>query len=141
MPRQKRFSFGDFLLRWGAAVVLVFATYNPAGFSFLSWLLTTSMSEDLPFKVLAGIVLAVGYIIFLRATMRSIGPVGIALAAGFLAAIIWVAVDFGLLDPSNPTILMWIALFIFAWVMAIGLSWSHVRRRLSGQYDIDDVDE
>ena len=26
-------------------------------------------------------------------------------------------------------------------ILAIGLSWSHVRRRLSGQVDVDDVDE
>jgi len=26
-------------------------------------------------------------------------------------------------------------------VLTAGVSWSHVRRRLSGQYDIDDVDQ
>jgi hypothetical protein len=26
-------------------------------------------------------------------------------------------------------------------VLATGMSWSHIRRRLSGQADVDDVDE
>jgi len=30
---------------------------------------------------------------------------------------------------------------VAATILAIGLSWSHVRRRLSGQTDVDDVDE
>jgi Family of unknown function (DUF6524) len=30
---------------------------------------------------------------------------------------------------------------VVATILAIGMSWSHVRRRLSGQADVDDVDE
>jgi len=26
-------------------------------------------------------------------------------------------------------------------ILAVGMSWSHIRRRLSGQADMDDVDE
>ena len=99
------------------------------------------MGGQLPYKAVAGIVLLVGYIIYLRATLRSIGPIGIIIAASFIGALVWVTIDLGIVDPANPTILMWIGLFILAWVMAIGLSWSHVRRRVSGQADMDDVDD
>ena len=37
--------------------------------------------------------------------------------------------------------LAWVALVAIATVMAVGLSWSHVRRRVSGQLDVDDVEE
>jgi hypothetical protein len=34
----------------------------------------------------------------------------------------------------------WIVLLVFAIILAIGLSWSHMRRRLTGQADVDEVD-
>jgi hypothetical protein len=36
---------------------------------------------------------------------------------------------------------VWLALFALSFVLGIGLSWSHVRRALSGQADMDDVDQ
>jgi hypothetical protein len=35
----------------------------------------------------------------------------------------------------------WAAILAASLVMGVGMSWSHVRRRLSGQYDMDDVDQ
>jgi hypothetical protein len=35
----------------------------------------------------------------------------------------------------------WIVLFATSGILAVGMSWSHVRRRLSGQVDTDDVDQ
>lgn len=50
-------------------------------------------------------------------------------------------IDYGYLDPRESTIMGWIVLVVIASILAIGLSWSHVRRRVSGQADVDDVDE
>jgi uncharacterized membrane protein (GlpM family) len=47
--------------------------------------------ESLPLKVLAGILLLILYLIYLRATWCSIGPIGVSLAAALLATLIWVA--------------------------------------------------
>ena len=137
---QKTFDAGSFLIRWIVALVLVFATFNPTDYSYYRWV-SAGFQEDLALKALAGIVLLILYVIYLRATWRSIGPVGMALAAALMAALIWVSVDYGLLDLNNPTLLTWILLGLFATVLAIGISWSHVRRRVTGQADIDDVDE
>ncbi len=64
-----------------------------------------------------------------------------ALAAAFTAALIWVLVDFGIVDVEGGNTLQWIVLATIAFILGIGLSWSHVRRLLSGQADVDDVDE
>jgi len=56
-------------------------------------------------------------------------------------ALIWVLVDYGFLHLDNPTQNLWLGLVALSLVLGIGLSWSHVRRRLSGQSDMDDVDE
>ena len=63
------------------------------------------------------------------------------LAIIVFGALIWALVDIGLLDLHGGTALSWVLLVLFATVMAVGLSWSHIRRRVSGQLDADDVDE
>jgi hypothetical protein len=138
---QASFSAGGFLLRWAFALALVIVTFNPTRWSYASWLLADPPGDRLPLKALAGIVLLILYVIFLRATWRSIGPVGLVLAALFFAAALWVLIDYGWLDPRAAGLMTWITLVVVATVLAIGMSWSHVRRRLSGQADVDDVDE
>ena len=90
--------------------------------------------------VLAGITLIIGYAIYIRSTLRSIGVFGILLAGAFTAALIWVLIDFGILDVDSGDALQWVVLTAIAVVLGVGLSWSHVRRLLSGQSDVDDVD-
>ena len=129
-----------FLLRWLFALVLVAATYNPTPYNFTQWAMTNGQ-EQLSITVLAGLVLLVGYIIYLRATLRSIGPFGMILILALVGALLWVAFDFGVLDLQNRTLTVWIGIFALSLVLGIGLSWSIVRRKLSGQADVDDVEE
>lgn len=131
---------GGFLVRWGFAFLLLAATYNPTEYNFTTWVLANGR-ETMSVAVLGGLVLLVGYIIYMRATMRSIGVIGMALVLGLVGALLWVAFDMGWISFENPTANTWIALVALSLVLGIGLSWSHVRRRLSGQADMDDVDE
>ena len=120
------------------ALLLVLLTYNPTSFNYVTWALE-QYQFNLSIVVLNGLILLIGYIIFLRATFRSIGPFGILLAAALMGAILWVLADNGLFDPKNSTLVTWVGLIAIAFVLAIGLSWSHIRRRISGQSDMDDV--
>jgi len=129
-----------FLLRWVFAFVLLAATYNPTPYNFVVWS-AENFDTRLSLVVLSAIVLLIGYIIYLRATLRSIGLFGMVLVLALAGALIWVAYDFDLLSLDNPTFLTWLGLFVLSIVLAIGLSWSIVRRKLSGQTDVDDVDE
>ena len=99
------------------------------------------MGESLSLVVLAGLVLMIGYIIYLRATLRSIGAFGMLLILALAGALLWVAYDFGLLSLSSPTQMTWIAIGAMSLVLGVGLSWSHIRRQLSGQSDMDDISE
>ena len=129
-----------FLLRWLFAFALVAVTYNPTDYNFVRWAATDGQNQ-LSVTVLAGLVLLVGYIIYLRATLRSIGAFGMLLILALVGALLWVAYDFGLLDLQNRALTMWIGIVALSLVLGIGLSWSIVRRKLSGQADVDDVDE
>jgi hypothetical protein len=90
---------------------------------------------------LLGLLLIIGYIIYVRATLRSIGGVGMALILAIVGAALWVLYDVGLLTLSNTSVNIWLGLLALSLVLGVGLSWSHVRRRLSGQADMDDVDD
>ncbi len=129
-----------FVIRWVFAFVLLAATYNPTNWNFVRWSMN-NYETNLSLTVLFGLVLLVGYIIYLRATLRSIGIFGMILVLAVVGTLLWVLYDQGMINLDNPTVNTWIAVFTLSVVLAIGLSWSIVRRRLTGQADMDDVDE
>ena len=57
------------------------------------------------------------------------------------AAIVWLLIDMGWLSLDSVTAMSWILIVLLSAILAVGMSWSHIRRRLSGQVDADDVDE
>lgn len=134
------FSWPNFLIRWAAALILVFATFNPTSYSYYAWV-TDPVSGQWPLKALAGVLIVIAFVVFLRATWRSIGPIGLVLAVAFFGALVWVLIDFGLIVPGQGQQMTYIVLVVMASVLAIGMSWSHVRRRAAGQVDADDVDQ
>ncbi|MFT5346206.1 MAG: hypothetical protein ACI9KS_001611 [Sulfitobacter sp.] len=131
----------DFGMRWAFAFVLLVATYNPTNWNYSRWALETWSDGSKPLIVFFGLLLLVGYIIYFRATLRSIGPFGMLLVAALVGSLVWVLYDFGLLNLENRSAQVWLGIFALSIVLGIGLSWSIVRRKLSGQYDMDDVDE
>jgi hypothetical protein len=134
------FDFTSFFGRLIAALLLVYATYNPSGYSYFHWLNNSLPAFD-PLAALAGVVLLIGWVIFIRATIRSMGVLGVTLAVAFFGTLLWLVIDQGWLSVDNTRVITYIALFLLGAVLATGMSWSHIRRRLTGQIDVDDVDE
>lgn len=129
------FSYSSFFVRWLVALFLVLATYNPSGYSYVHWVMEMSAAWW-PFKALAGLLLAVLYGLFGLATLRSLGGAGIGMMTVLSGAVIWVLADLNLLAAfDTPMTLM----LVVANVLAIGVSWSHIRQRLSGQVDSNNV--
>ena len=135
------FSAGGFLTRWLVALALVLVTFNPTSWSYVHWLLADWPGDNMPLKALAGVVLLILYVIFLLSTWRAIGALGVLLAVLFFAAALWVLVSYGWLDPHQTTLMTWVVLVVFATILAIGMSWAHIRRRMSGQIDVDRIDD
>ena len=125
-----------FLFRWIGALVLVLGTYNPTPYNFVAWVTDEAERGDqLPLKLLIGALIIIGYVIYFRATFRSIGYIGIGLALLLFAGIIWLLLDYGILNLGESANIAWVGLFILATIMAFGMSWSFIRRKLSGQID------
>lgn len=139
-----RFTWQGFFIRLGFALILVYASYNPSSYSFYHWakeaLLADTVSISPPLAMSA-IVLLIGWTIYIRATLRSLGIFGLTLAFAFFGIIIWWLIDIGWLGVDSVSVFSYIGLFILSAILATGMSWSHIRRRISGQADMDDVDD
>ena len=141
MP-DDRFSWGKFVIRILAALVLVFATYNAEGVSYYHWAIAPLGSDAGSFnalKFLAGIVLLVGWVVFLQAARRSIGLLGAVLVTAVCGGVIWLLIDLDLMRATSARGITRVALILIAIVLAVGMSWSHVSRRMTGQGDTDIV--
>lgn len=123
------------LVRFVMALALVLGTWNPSGYSYVDWL--SQILPDITAPVaFTGIVLLIGWVMFLHATLVSLGLLGIVLAAAFFGTLAWLLMDQGWLSSVNH-VMTWLALILTAAVLTVGMSWSHLWRRLSGQVDVD----
>jgi hypothetical protein len=137
-----QFNFGSFVIRLFFALILVFASFNPSGYSFFHWLKTaleTGVFE--PLMAFSAIVLLIGWIVYIRATITSLGFAGLILAFAFFGTLLWMTIDWGIVPADSIEVITYIVLSLLSMVLAIGMSWSHVRRRMSGQVDVNDTDD
>ena len=126
-----------FMIRWVSAFVLLTLTFNPTEMNYVRWA-TANWQDQMPIAVLGGLVLLVAYVLFLTAVLRGIGRTGVVLILAVLAALIWVLVDLEWISLENPTSNTWIALIALSIVLAVGMYWGILWRRLSGQLEVDD---
>lgn len=133
-------SFSGFGLRFLFSAILIFATYNPEGYSWIDWVWSDFPAITLE-QALVGVLLLIGWVIYLRATLRSLGIFGLILATAFFGLLVAVLFKWGWLSLDSSKLLAYVVEVVLAIILAVGMSWSHIRRRLSGQADMDDVDE
>ena len=134
------FTVSSFFGRWIFALLLTIGTYNPSGYCYLNWVL----GEDgglTPLTALTGTALLIAWVVFLRATLLALGWLGIVLGAALFGSLIWLFIDLGWLSLDSTGALTWALLLLLSLILAAGMSWSHIRRRLTGQYDVDDIDD
>ncbi|MDZ7925094.1 MAG: DUF6524 family protein [Marinagarivorans sp.] len=134
------FNWTSFGLRLLFAFVLVFASFNPSGYSYFHWAKHIFPSIN-PYIALCGVLLTIGWAIYLNATLRSLGFIGVVLALLFMACLVWIFVDLGWFNWQNMNGMAWVGLIIISVILAVGISWSHIRRRMTGQVDTDDIDD
>jgi hypothetical protein len=127
------------LLRWLGAFLLLAAIFNPTQWNYVTWA-RMAWSDQTPLIVFTGLILAVFAMVYLVATMRSIGILGALVIAAIFAAGLWVLTDWGLLGLSNSSLNVWLTILALSLILGIGMSWSILRQRLSGQQTTDEVD-
>ena len=139
---SREFNLLSFVWRFLASLLLVMVTYNPTRFSYVAWLRAATPENPLgPEHFVVGIVLIIGWVILLAATQRSLGTFGLLLGGALLGGVVWMLTDIGWLNVSTVSSATWVGLICVAALLAVGLSWSHVWRRLTGQFEVDDGDD
>ena len=127
------------IIRWLGAFFLLAATFNPTRYNFVRWA-EANWQTQMPLTLLLGLVLAVGYIIYVGATFRSLGAFGMIVVAALFGAVIWVLIDYGVLQLGSTNLTVWLGILALSLILGIGLSWSILRQRLSGQASVDEIE-
>lgn len=133
-------SITGFAWRIALALALVLLTFNPSGFSYFHWV-SGNFPSFTPAQVVLGIALLILWIFLWRSMMQAIGTLGLLLMAAFTAALVWLLVSWGWLDVGNATTMTWVILVALGLILGVGMSWAIVRRELTGQASVDEIDD
>lgn len=128
-------SFTGALARIALALVLVYATFNPTGYSLFHWITAAPVAVT-PGKVLALVALAIGWLICLRTAFIAMGRLGLLLGAALFAVLVWFLVDHDLVSLSGSGI-VWVGLTVVGLLLGLGLSWSLLRAKATGQIEVN----
>ena len=134
---MERLTLGGFLLRLAATALLVVLSYNPSGYSYLHWV-AAALPKVAPLQAVAGLALLGAFAFCAHATWRSLGAFGVLLASALCLALVWLIVSWGWIRLDDGGVLGWLADALLAVLLAIGVSWSLLERRVTGQVVVDE---
>ena len=132
-----QFGLMNVFVRWLATLALMFSFYNPSGRSFVHWAGAGTAPGSL--RIFVGSVLITGFLILGGATIRALGYPGVVVLVTILAVLGGTLLDLGVVDSAKRVEMIVALQLLIASGLALGLSWSALRARLSGQVDSDDV--
>ena len=120
------------LVRVLTCFLLVFATWNPTGYSFVAWV-RTSATATAPEIAAAGTLLLALHIMFARIAWVALGFDGTWAALAIMFAGTLTLHELDVIDLWQGAAWQYVLLSMFAMLLAIGLCWSLLKRRIVGQ--------
>jgi hypothetical protein len=120
------------LVRTLVCFLAVFATWNPTGYSFIAWARHSPWATT-PEIAVAGASLLAVHILFVRIAWLSLGADGIIASLAIMLAGVLTLYEFDVIDPWHGEMRAYLLLSGFALVLAIGMVWSLLKRRIVGQ--------
>ena len=116
-------------------------TFNPSGYSYVH-MLQAGFPAVTPLEAVLGVAAADRLVrLPARDADARSALLGMVLALALFAALIWLIVSWGWVKLSNTGAIVWIGLVVLALILAVGMSWSHLYRRWSGQATVEDADD
>lgn len=139
---SRQFTLMSFVWRFLVALALVLLTFNPSEVSYYHWVRDALADGSMgALHYFLGVLLLIGWAILIFATRSSLDIFGMLLTAALLGTGVWLLIDLGVLTANSLSALTWIVLVCLAVLLAVGLSWAHIWRRLTGQVDVVDEDD
>ena len=128
-------SWAGVIWRMVFAIALVLLTFNPSGNSFYHWL-GAPPAGITAVKAFVGVLLLIGWVFCLRTAFVALGRIGLVLGAALFASATWMLVQAGWLSLDGVTTKTWVVLLILGVLLGLGLSWSLIRARTTGQVEV-----
>ncbi len=135
--KGRQFTVVPFTLRLVSSALLVFATYNPSGYSYYHWAIGGGGPPAL--KIMVGLALVLLYAGVLRVIVAAFRRSGLIVGtlAGILFSVELVIVllpgDVSLTWRGWVLIAQYTVLGALTLMIAFGISWSSIIERLTGQ--------
>lgn len=121
---------GGLVARALACFALVFATWNPTDVNFFAWI---DSPAPLPLKGLAAALLLLLHVLFARITWLSLGLPGTLFVLALLLLGVFTLDQLGTIDLSRGRSWGYVFVSVAALTLMIGLTWSLMKRRITGQ--------
>lgn len=128
-------SFGGLLVRVTLALGLVIATFNPTGVSLFHWISEAPVAVT-PGKALAALALVIAWVVCLRTAFISLGKAGLLLGLALFSVLTWFLVDRHVVTLNGSGI-VWVGLVVLGVLLGVGLSWSLLRAKATGQIEVN----
>ena len=114
--------------------LVVFSAYNPSGTSYYHWATATPGLTST--QIAVGILVLTGIVTILRMAFLSTGYLGIAALTLTILMSIVLGAGLDLFELEDMTFSTYAIEIVISLVLGMGLSWSFIQRRLSGERDI-----
>jgi hypothetical protein len=121
-------------LRSLLCALLVFGTYNPSGTSYYHWISEAPLLSSVHFAV--SILVFSAAVAVLRMAFLSMGYLGTTTVTLLLLLGIVFCIGLDLFAFEDVSFTTYTVEGLLSLVLAIGLSWGFIQRRLSGERDI-----
>ena len=128
-------SWSGVAVRVVLAVAVVLVTFNPSGTSVYHWLAAPPYGIT-AIKAFAGVALLIAWMVCLRTAYTALGALGLILGCLLLGSFVWVLIEKDMLHHVGREAMVWIGLIVFGSVLGLGLSWSLIRARTTGQIEV-----
>jgi hypothetical protein len=133
-----RFDYRSIVARMLFSAFLVFAAYNPSGYSYVHWIAAGTL-DQWEIKVLVGVLLFGALTYLMQTTLSTLTRprvVYVIIACGSLSLVLGQA---GLIDLTLWATWVNIALATAVVLLTVGMSISHVAHRLAGVVHTEEV--
>lgn len=134
--RGARFDLSSFIIRWIICLFLVFATYNPSGYSFFHWI--GEADGWWLAKIAVGALLFSGNGLIISYGFRALNFIGVLMATVFFGVIGYGLFSYEIISTENSHVTM-VILVALGSIMATGVSYPHASYRFTGVKHVNNI--
>jgi hypothetical protein len=136
MEPSYKFDLSSFTIRWIICLFLVFAAYNPSGYSYVHWI--GDADGWWLVKIAAGALLIAGNSFVISYSLRALTVAGMFLTSVFYGVVGYGLFSYEVIATEHSHIVM-VVLVVWATILATGVSYPHASYRFTGVKHVNNI--